>query len=133
MISTSQLSFAYPGQQEIIFPDITCLQNEHALILGPSGVGKTTLLHLLGGILTPAKGQILIRNTPVHQFRGRKLDDFRGRFIGIIFQRPHFIRSLTAIENLLLSQRLGGHKTDKKDALHLLQKLSICLRRRLLP
>lgn len=125
MISTSQLSFAYPGQHEMSFPDIACMQNEHALILGPSGVGKTTLLHLLGGILSPSKGLIMIRDTPMHQLRGRKLDDFRGKNIGIIFQRAHFIRSLTAIENLFLSQHLGEHKADKKFAYSLLQKLSI--------
>ena len=125
MITTSQLKFAYPGQSPVAYPDFTCAKNEHALILGHSGTGKTTLLHLLGGILTPASGQILIGNTPIHELKGHALDAFRGKHIGIIFQRPHFIRSLTAIENLFLTQTLAGGKSDKSKALGLLDHLGI--------
>ena len=107
------------------FPDVQCNANEHLLILGPSGVGKTTLLHLLGGILSPTKGQIVIGNTPVHSLRGHQLDKFRGKHIGLIFQRPHFIKSLTAIENLKLAQDLSGNKTNHGHALHLMERLGI--------
>ena len=125
MIKTSQLAYSYPGRQEMHFPDMECGPNEHALILGPSGVGKTTFLHLLGGILSPAKGEIIIRNTPMHELRGNRLDKFRGKHIGLIFQKAHFIRSLFAIENLLLTQHIAGIPSDKKHALHLMEKLSI--------
>ena len=50
---------------------------------------------------------------------------FRGKRIGIIFQKPHFIRSLTALENLLLTQSLAGNEADKKQAHLLLERLSI--------
>lgn len=125
MISTSQLSFSYPGQQQLTFPDIACGQGEHALILGPSGAGKTTFLHLLGGILSPSSGQINIHNTAMHQLRGKSLDAFRGKHIGLIFQKAHFIRSLTALENLLLTQHIGNHHVDQKRAMELLGRLSI--------
>ncbi|MBK9106242.1 MAG: ATP-binding cassette domain-containing protein [Saprospiraceae bacterium] len=125
MIRTSSLTFAYPGQPPVSFPDVSCEKNEHALILGPSGTGKTTLLHLLGGILSPASGQIMIGDTPLHSLRGQKLDSFRGQHIGIIFQKPHFIRSLTALENLLLAQSLSGNKSEKSRALSLMERLAI--------
>jgi ABC-type lipoprotein export system ATPase subunit len=125
MISTSNLTFAYPGQSPVSYPDVHCGHNEHALILGPSGTGKTTLLHLLGGILSPASGEISIAGTAVHQLRGHALDTFRGMNIGIIFQKPHFIRSLTALENLLLTQTISGNKSDKDKALGLMDRLAI--------
>jgi len=125
MISTSNLTFAYHGQNAVIYPDVQCGKNEHALILGPSGTGKTTLLHLLGGILSPASGEIIIGRTAVHTLRGHALDVFRGKHIGIIFQKPHFIRSLTAMENLLLTQTLSGNKPDREPALSLMERLAI--------
>src|SRR5687767_223466 len=125
MLKTSQLTYAYPKQPEMRFPDIECQPNEHALILGPSGVGKTTLLHLLGGILSPSRGEILVGQTPVQKLRGRHLDKFRGKHIGLIFQRAHFIRSLTALENLLLTMNMSGNTPDKQRALQLLKRLSI--------
>ncbi|HEY3386451.1 MAG TPA: ATP-binding cassette domain-containing protein [Saprospiraceae bacterium] len=125
MISTSNLSFAYPGHQAVAYPNVHCGKNEHALILGPSGTGKTTLLHLLGGILSPSSGEIVIGGTAVHSLRGHALDVFRGKHIGIIFQKPHFIRSLTAMENLLLTQTLSGNRPDKNQALALMESLGI--------
>lgn len=125
MIKTENLAYTYPGEQPIRFPDISCEVNEHALILGPSGTGKTTLLHLLGGLLKPSQGTITIGDTKVHDLSGHSLDTFRGKKIGIIFQKPHFIKSLTALENLLLTQTLSGNKNDKKHALSLMERLAI--------
>lgn len=125
MISTRHLSYTYTGQTEMTFPDIHCDDNEHALILGPSGTGKTTFLHLLGGLLSPSKGEIIIGDTPVHTLKGKHLDRFRGQHIGLIFQRPHFIKSINAMENLLLAQHLSGIKPNESHAQDLLERLSI--------
>lgn len=125
MISATSLTYAYPGQPPVKFPDIHCAQYEHALILGPSGTGKTTLLHLLGGLLTPSSGEISILNTATHKLRGHALDAFRGKHIGIIFQKPHFVRSLTAVENLTLSQTLAGKPADQHAAMNMMERLSI--------
>lgn len=125
MISTSRLTYQYPGQPPIAFPDLQCSEHEHALILGPSGTGKTTFLHLLGGLLSPSNGEIVIGNTPLHKLRGRHLDHFRGSHIGLIFQKPHFIRSVTAMENLLITQKLSKNKPNKNHATHLMERLSI--------
>jgi putative ABC transport system ATP-binding protein len=125
MIETKYLQFAYPGYSPISFPDIHCERGEHALILGPSGSGKTTLLHLLGGILSPTSGEIIIANTAMHKLRGRTLDIFRAKHIGIVFQKSHFIRSISSLQNLLLASHLAGNNVDRKVAINLLDKLAI--------
>ena len=125
MISTSQLSYSYPGQPAMVFPDINCRPGEHALLLGRSGVGKTTLLHLLGGILSPVMGEIMVGEVALHKLRGKKLDQFRGSHIGLIFQKPHFIKSVSALENLLLAQTLSGSALNKSHAIQLMERLSI--------
>jgi putative ABC transport system ATP-binding protein len=125
MIQTRGLTYAYPGQPAMRFPDIDCPKGGHLLILGPSGTGKTTLLHLLAGILPPTSGEIRVGDTQLHALRGSARDHFRGQRIGIVFQRPHFIRSLTALENLLITQSLSGRIADKTHARQLLDRLAI--------
>ena len=55
------------------------------LITGKSGVGKTTLLHLRGGLLKPQTGQVVVKDTDIARLSGSKLDQFRGANIGIPF------------------------------------------------
>lgn len=61
----------------------------------------------------------------MHVLRGKHLDKFRGKHIGLIFQKAHFIKSLSPLENLLLTQNLAGNPTDLNHAMHLLERLSI--------
>ena len=56
LLQTTSLTFAYPGQTPISFPDISLAGGEALLLLGQSGSGKTTLLNLLAGLLTPSQG-----------------------------------------------------------------------------
>lgn len=125
MLSTQELTYAYANGPAIHFPDIHCKRGEHWLLLGQSGSGKTTLLHLLGGLLSPLSGRIKIEDTDITQLSGASLDRFRGRHIGIIFQRSHFVNALTVAENLALAQQLAGLATDKKRINELLERLQI--------
>ena len=125
MISTHQLKYKYPGGNVIVFPDISCQSKDILLILGSSGVGKTTLLHLLGGILTTQEGAVLIDDMEVNKLSGSAADKFRGKNIGIIFQQNHFVDALTVIENVMLAQSLAGRSTDKSEAKLLLDRLNI--------
>lgn len=108
-----------------MFPDISCQSKDILLILGSSGVGKTTLLHLLGGILTTQEGAVLIDDMEVNKLSGSAADKFRGKNIGIIFQQNHFVDALTVIENVMLAQSLAGRSTDKSEAKLLLDRLNI--------
>ena len=125
MIHTKDLSFSYNEQLGFNFPNLTCDQGETCLILGKSGVGKTTLLHLLAGLIKSNQGAISIDKTDINQLNGNKLDSFRGKNIGIVFQKPHFIASISILSNLLLGQKLANRKKDKKEILDLLDQLGI--------
>ena len=94
------------------------------LILGASGVGKTTFLHLLSGLLKPLEGEIDLIGTPISKLTMSEMDRFRGKNIGIVFQKPHFINSLTVKENLQLAQYISK-KIDKTRISSLLESLGI--------
>ncbi len=115
MIKTEDLTFHYKqGQHTFSFPNIVLRQQENLVILGRSGIGKTTLLHLLAGLLKPVGGNIIIHGTAINTLSANKLDTFRGQNIGLVFQKNHAIRSLSVIENL--QARLFFAKKDMNDA-----------------
>ena len=124
MVKTELLKFSYDGKKYFDFPDINLNSGENLLIIGSSGIGKTTLLHLLGGILKPESGSINISGTDISKFSDTELDKFRGDNIGIVFQKPHFISSLTINEILKLAQYLSPSKTSG-DAKKILESLNI--------
>ena len=113
------------GGPSFSFPDIKVGENEILLIIGKSGTGKTTLLHLLAGIITGAEGKITFHNTNLNGLSGKNLDKFRGENIGVVFQTSHFVKSLDVMDNLILPQFLSGKKTDKKRGTELLKSLNI--------
>ena len=125
MIETKDLTYQYDQQNQFEFPDIHCQTKEHCLILGPSGQGKSTLLHLLAGLLRPVKGQVLINGKDIATMPDSKLDDYRGQQIGLIFQRNHFMAALTVEDNLLLTQKLSGEIQDRERIHNLLDRLNI--------
>ena len=90
-----------------------------------SGTGKTTLLHLLSGLLLPKNGSIQVKDSHINKLSGASLDAFRGKNIGIVFQVPHFIASLTVLENLQLAQKLPGNNVDKNRIEAVLTQLNL--------
>ncbi len=101
MIETSGLTFQYEKTNEVFeFPDLRLTREENLLILGQSGVGKTTFLHLLAGLLKPRSGSVSIVNQNLSSLSSAQLDRFRGKHIGLVFQKNHAIQSLSLIDNL---------------------------------
>ena len=123
MLETKNLRFKYDDDSVLSFPDIKT-SKENLLILGASGVGKTTFLHLLSGLLKPLEGEIDLIGTPISKLTMSEMDRFRGKNIGIVFQKPHFINSLTVKENLQLAQYISK-KIDKTRISSLLESLGI--------
>ena len=125
MLKTKDLEFSYDGKTQMKFPDIDCKEGEHWLLIGLSGSGKTTLLHLLGGLRTPKKGDIIIADTNISKLSHSALDHFRGKQIGIVFQKAYFVRSLTVEENLKLAQKLAGQPISETRIVELLERLNV--------
>lgn len=125
MLNASDITFSYGPKQSFAFPPITCKAGEPLLILGESGKGKTTLLHLLGGILKAQSGTIEVGDTDLSTLGTQQLDRFRGRHIGLIYQTSHFVSSLSVGGNLLLAQYLAGEPKDKEKVESLLEQLGL--------
>ena len=125
MLQTENLSFSYTGATNMSFPNIHCQKGEQWLLLGQSGSGKTTLLHLLGGLLSPTGGKVKVGDTLLKDLSTAALDKFRGKNIGIIFQKAHFVRALTVAENLKLAQQLAGVPISMDRIKELLDRLNV--------
>lgn len=125
MLATTNLQYSYDGKIQLTFPDIYCAKGEQWLLLGQSGSGKTTLLHLLGGLRKPKSGTVQIANTDLTSLSPSALDQFRGKNVGIVFQKSYFVRALTVKENLALTQKLAGLPVSNSRIQELLDRLNI--------
>ncbi|TDE12438.1 ABC transporter ATP-binding protein [Dyadobacter psychrotolerans] len=123
MISSKNLQFSYSSQKHFNFPDIFCADSETLLILGQSGKGKTTLLHLLALLLKPESGEINIAGNEVSSFTPSQITKVRAQNIGIIYQRAHFTSSLSVMDNILLPNYFAGKRQDKTKAICLAEQL----------
>lgn len=133
MISLNSVEHSYNENAQISFKDWKIADGEQWLLLGASGSGKTTLLHVLTGILKPSKGKVQIDETSIYDLSARALDQFRGRKIGIIFQRPHLIRSLNIAENLRMAQSFAKLPEDDKRINEVLHSLGIAYKKNAYP
>jgi len=123
MIASQDLRFSYSATKSFSFPDIHCNDSETLLILGQSGKGKTTLLHLLALLLQPDSGKISLNESSVEQLNASQLADIRAKKIGIIYQRAHFVSALSVLDNILMPNYLSGRKEDKEKAAYLSEQL----------
>ena len=103
MIKVKELSYKYPEGPSIEFPDFEVKGGESLLVLGESGCGKTTLLHLLAGLLRPTSGEIWINDKSISPMNNSQMDQFRGEHIGLVYQKNYFIESLSILDNLIIS------------------------------
>ena len=134
MVDASGITFRYsPHTPTLVFPDWQVPQGEHCLLLGNSGSGKTTFLHILAGLRRPTTGRVVVGDQDLTTLPGAQLDRYRGRSIGLIFQQPHLIDSLSVAQNLRLAQYLAGlpQRTEVIDKA--LEDLQLTHRRNALP
>jgi len=88
--------------------DLTFDQGEKAAIVGASGVGKTTLLHILGTLDRPTSGKVLYEGRDVFTLNEKELAHFRNREIGFVFQFHHLLPEFNAIENTMMPCLIQG-------------------------
>jgi lipoprotein-releasing system ATP-binding protein len=94
--------------------DLVFEQGEKAAIVGASGVGKTTLLHVLGTLDQPTSGKVFYQGKDIFQMGEKELAHFRNREIGFVFQFHHLLPEFNAIENTMMPCLIQG--SPKKEA-----------------
>jgi putative ABC transport system ATP-binding protein len=107
MIAIKDLNFQYPtGDFSLSIDTLTVARNEKAAVIGPSGTGKTTLLNLIAGIMTPDQGVIDIKGTDVARLNDRARRRFRITSIGFVFQDFELLDYLNVLDNILHPYRI---------------------------
>ena len=125
MLVAKSIKYSYDPHNTFEFPDFCLESTEDLLILGDSGVGKTTFLNILGGLLLPQSGSITLNGTNYSDLSSKDLDKFRGKNIGIIFQSPYFVNNLNLMDNLLFSLFLSKNHKDKNVVIELLNQVGL--------
>lgn len=110
--------------------DIELNKGEIVSIIGSSGAGKSTLLHILGTLDKADKGEIFLKDTPLHSLKGKKLAAFRNKHIGFVFQFHHLLPEFTALENVCIPAWLANRpkKESAAEAMKLLELLGLANR-----
>lgn len=94
--------------------DLTLEGQESIAVVGASGVGKSTLLHILGTLEQPSDGEVTYEGVNVFDFQEQQLAAYRNRTIGFVFQFHHLLSEFTALENCMLPALIG--RKNKKES-----------------
>ncbi|HEX4955457.1 MAG TPA: ABC transporter ATP-binding protein [Thermoanaerobaculia bacterium] len=97
--------------------NLTVQEGEFVTIMGPSGAGKTSLLHILGMLDGEWEGQYRFMDQPVHQLKQKERNELRKRHIGFVFQSYHLLDNLTVAENLDVPLSYLNIKRAEREAL----------------
>ena len=92
-------------------------KGELAVVVGPSGAGKTTALNILGGMDTATKGKVIVDNKEISSLKEKQLIQYRREDIGFVFQFYNLVQNLTALENVELATQICKKPLDPKTIL----------------
>jgi len=111
-VSSLSKSYVVGGRQLPVLKDLdlTVERGEMLAIVGASGVGKSTLLHVLGGLDTPDHGTLMIGEANLRQLSDEQLVSFRNRHVGFVFQFHHLLPEFSALENAEMPTRIARMK-----------------------
>ena len=107
---------------------LTLNQGDFIAIMGPSGGGKSTLLHLCGAMDRPSSGSLQIENIPLAQLGDEALTKLRRERIGFVFQFFNLLPTLTVQENIALPLQLARKKSAEKKAAELAERVGLSQR-----
>ena len=108
-------------------------KGEFVAIIGPSGSGKSALLHILGGVDKPTSGKVYVDGEDVYAQNDEKLAIFRRRQVGLIYQFYNLIPVLNVTENITLPVLMDGQKGNKERLAELISTLQLTGRENPLP
>ncbi len=112
LLAAEGLSKSFPtgdGTIEVLYDvDISVAEGERVAIVGRSGVGKSTLLHILGTLDRPTHGSVTFRGEDLFAKSPRELARFRNDCLGFIFQFHHLLPEFNALENVMMPGLIGG-------------------------
>lgn len=131
MLTINNVTYSAGGS--VIIKNFSWQTEGHSLILGKSGCGKTTLLNLIAGLLTPADGAIVVNGTTVSSLTAQLADRWRAAHIGMVFQRLHLIQALSIIDNLRLARYTAGLEPDDDYLQAMLSKAGIAHKAHAMP
>ncbi|MFQ5655972.1 MAG: ABC transporter ATP-binding protein [Candidatus Methylomirabilales bacterium] len=102
-------SFRMGGEELHILKgvNLTVRRGEFLAVVGPSGVGKSTLLHILGGLDRPTAGEVYYGGTEVSRLSEGELAAFRNKTVGFVFQFHHLLPEFSALENTMMPALIG--------------------------
>jgi len=113
MIKLSHVYKEYPldGETFVALKDVSLeiKKNEYTAIVGQSGSGKSTIMHIMGLLDLPTRGKVLIDNHDASTYSDNQLSLARNEFIGFVFQQFNLINKLTILENVLLPTIYAKH------------------------
>ncbi len=92
-------------------------KGEFAVIVGPSGAGKTTVLNMLGGMDTITSGEILVDGVDIAKYSSKQLTKYRRFDVGFVFQFYNLVPNFTALENVELANQIGQNPLDAKQVM----------------
>jgi len=98
---------------------------EQVVVMGRSGCGKTTLLHVIAGISSPDSGMVMLDGWDIPLMTEAERDRFRAERIGYVFQTFNLLPGFSALENVLVSMRFAGRRVDRKRAKLLLDRVGL--------
>ena len=101
--------------------DFDIIKGETIAVVGASGIGKSTFLHVIGTLDRPDSGTLLFRGKDVLLFNDTGLAAFRNKSVGFVFQFHHLLSEFTAIENVMMPALING--LDKKTASRLAEDI----------
>lgn len=112
MIQVNHLEkqFMTPGGVIEVLRDINMhiTTGERVAVMGTSGAGKTTLMHILGGLDQPTSGEVIFEGLSLSDLRGPALDAFRNQTIGFVFQFHQLLPEFSAVENVMMPLLISG-------------------------